>query len=128
MIDDRTKVLREHNVRGKAHRLAVLGAVSRRPHCMAEDIAEGVRREIGTIACRAEYVALGILAERSNILRLRPAGSPTHFEVRVGDNRHHLIYRTCGKTVDVDRAIGGTPCSSAADASSFQIDEAEVIY
>jgi Fe2+ or Zn2+ uptake regulation protein len=39
-----------------------------------------------------------------------------------------LICRTCGKTVDVDCAVGDTPCLTAADASGYKIDEAEVIY
>jgi Fur family ferric uptake transcriptional regulator len=38
-----------------------------------------------------------------------------------------LICRTCGKTVDVDFAVGNPQCVTAA-ASGFKIDEAEVIY
>ena len=30
--------------------------------------------------------------------------------------------------VDVDCAVGYTPCLTAADDSSYEIDEAEVIY
>jgi Fur family ferric uptake transcriptional regulator len=30
--------------------------------------------------------------------------------------------------VDVDCAVGYTPCLTAADGSGFEIDEAEVIY
>lgn len=50
------------------------------------------------------------------------------YEDRVGDNHHHLICRTCGKTVDVDCAVGDTPCLTAAADAGYQIDEAEVIY
>jgi Fur family ferric uptake transcriptional regulator len=39
-----------------------------------------------------------------------------------------LICRTCGKTVDVDCAVGYTPCLTASDDAGFRIDEAEVIY
>ncbi|MEZ5304214.1 MAG: transcriptional repressor [Verrucomicrobiales bacterium] len=46
----------------------------------------------------------------------------------MGDNHHHLICRRCGKTVDVDCAVGEKPCLTAADHSGFRIDEAEVIY
>jgi len=39
-----------------------------------------------------------------------------------------VICRSCGRTEDVDCAVGYTPCLTAADASGYEIDEAEVIY
>lgn len=128
MIDDPTRILREHGVQVTAQRLAVLRAVSRRPHSTADVVAEEVRAEIGAISRQAVYDALGMLAERGIIRRIQPAGSPALFEDRVGDNHHHLICRACGRTVDVDCAVGDTPCLTAADASGYQIVEAEVIY
>jgi Fur family transcriptional regulator, stress-responsive regulator len=128
MSDDPEKILRAHGVHVTAQRLAVLRAVSGWPHCTADDVTEAVRAEIGTISRQAVYDALGILAEKGIIRRIQPAGSPALYEDRIGDNHHHLICRTCGKTVDVDCAVGDTPCLTAADASGYQIDEAEVIY
>lgn len=128
MRDDAAKTLRERGVHVTAQRLAVLRAVSRRPHCMADDVAEGVRGEIGVISRQAVYDALGILVEKGIIRRIQPAGSPALYEDRVGDNHHHVICRACGKTVDVDCAVGAAPCLTPADASGYQIDEAEVIY
>ncbi len=128
MSDDPAKILREHGVQVTAQRLAVLRAVSGRPHCKADDVAEDVRAEIGVISRQAVYDALGILAEKGIIRRIQPAGSPALYEDRVGDNHHHVICRTCGKTVDVDCAVGKTPCLTAAADSGYQIDEAEVIY
>ena len=128
MYDDLAKTLRDHGVHVTAHRLAVLRAVSGRPHCMADDVAEKVRADIGAISRQAVYDALGIMVEMGIIRRIQPAGSSALYEDRVGDNHHHLICRTCGKTVDVDCAVGDAPCLTAADASGYQIDEAEVIY
>jgi Fe2+ or Zn2+ uptake regulation protein len=128
MSGDPAKSLREHGVQVTAQRLAVLRAVSRRPHCTADDVAEDVRAEIGAISRQAVYDALGILAEKGIIRRIQPAGSPARYEDRVGDNHHHLICRTCGKTVDSDCAVGDAPCLTAAAGSGYQIDEAEVIY
>jgi len=121
-------LLREHGVPITAQRLAVMRAVSRRPHGTADAIAEDVRAEIGAISRQAVYNALGTLAEKGLIRRIQPAGSPSLHERRVGDNHHHLICRTCGKTVDVDCAVGEAPCLTAADSAGFRIDEAEVIY
>lgn len=127
-MDDLAKTLREHGVQVTAQRLAVLRAVSAGGHCTADRVAENVRAEIGAISRQAVYDALAILAGKGIIRRIQPAGSPALFEDRVGDNHHHLICRTCGKTVDVDCAVGEAPCLTAADSSGFQIDEAEVIY
>jgi Fe2+ or Zn2+ uptake regulation protein len=121
-------LLRQHGVQVTAQRLAVLRAVSDRPHCTADDVAEHVRAGIGTISRQAVYDALGILAEKGLIRRIQPAGSPALYEDRVGDNHHHVICRTCGTAVDVDCAVGDPPCLTAADDSGYQIDEAEVIY
>jgi Fur family ferric uptake transcriptional regulator len=128
MSHEPAKLLREHGLQVTAQRLAVLRAVSRRPHCTADDVAEEVRAEIGTISRQAVYDSLGMLAEKGLIRRIQPAGSPARYEDRVGDNHHHLICRTCGKTVDVDCAVGDTPCLTAAADSGYLIDEAEVIY
>lgn len=128
MLEDPTELLRKYGLQVTAQRIAVLRAVSRRPHSTADDVAVEVRAEIGTISRQAVYDALGMLAEKGLIRRIQPAGSAARFEARVGDNHHHLICRTCGKTVDVDCAVGEAPCLTAATDSGYQIDEAEVIY
>jgi Fe2+ or Zn2+ uptake regulation protein len=128
MLEDPAELLRKYGLQVTAQRMAVLRAVSRRPHSTADDVAVEVRAEIGTISRQAVYDALGMLAEKGLIRRIQPAGSPTRFEDRVGDNHHHLICRTCGKTVDVDCAVGDAPCLTAAADSGYRIDEAEVIY
>ena len=128
MRGDPADLLRDHGVQVTAQRLAVLRAVSSRPHCVADDVARVVRAEIGTISRQAVYDALGILVAKGLIRRIQPAGSPALYEGRVGDNHHHAICRTCGKTADVNCAVGHTPCLTPAEDSGYQIDEAEVIY
>ena len=127
-MSDPTDLLRKHKVPVTAQRLAVLRAVSRRPHSTADAIAGDVRAEIGTISRQAVYNVLGVLTDKGLIRRIQPAGSSALYEDRVGDNHHHLICRSCGTTVDVDCAVGDTPCLSAANDSGFIIDEAEVLY
>ena len=128
MLKDPANLLREHGVQVTAQRLAVLRAVAVRPHCTADTIAEDVRAEIGTISRQAVYDALKLLVDKRLIRRIQPAGSPALYEDRVGDNHHHVICRSCGKTVDVECAVGQAPCLTAAANLGYQIDEAEVIY
>ena len=128
MIDNPDDVLRQHGLQVTAQRLAVLRAVSVQPHGTAHDVAEVVRAEIGVISRQAVYDALAVLADKGLVRRIEPAGSAARYEDRVGDNHHHLICRTCGRMVDVDCAVGDTPCLTAADDSGYEIDEAEVVY
>jgi Fur family transcriptional regulator, stress-responsive regulator len=125
---DNDGLLREHGLQVTAQRLAVLSAVSDQPHRTADDIYTVVRGEIGAISRQAVYDALAALTDRGVLRRIQPARSPARYEDRVGDNHHHLICRSCSRMVDVDCAVGETPCLSAADDSGYEIDEAEVIY
>ena len=128
MAGDGKKLLRDHGVQITAQRLAVLHAVSGRPHCTTEDVAETARAEIGSISRQAVYDALALLVEKGLIRRIQPAQSPARYEDRVDDNHHHLICRTCGRMVDVDCAVGVAPCLTPSDDSGYEIDQAEVIY
>ena len=128
MPHDPAELLRTHGIQVTAQRLAVMAAVSERPHCTADDVAEAVRAEIGVISRQAVYNALGVLAGNGLIRRIEPAGSPARFEDRVGDNHHHLVCRGCGRMEDVDCAVGAAPCLSAAADLGYEIDEAEVVY
>lgn len=121
-------LLRRHGLQVTAQRLAVLRAVSARPHGTAEDIDRVVRADIGAISRQAVYDALAAFTAKGVIRRIQPAGSPARYEARVGDNHHHVICRSCGRMTDVDCAVGASPCLTAADAAGYEIDEAEVIY
>jgi Fur family transcriptional regulator, stress-responsive regulator len=128
MTDDHVRTLRDHDLQVTAQRLAVLRAVSQGPHSTANDIVDGVRREIGAISRQSVYDTLGLLTERDIIRRIQPAGSSARFEDRVGDNHHHLVCRSCDCLVDVDCAVGETPCLIPVDSGNFIVDEAEVTY
>jgi Fur family transcriptional regulator, stress-responsive regulator len=127
-MNDPASLLRENGIPVTAQRLAVLRAVSERPHVTVDAIAEQVRASIGAISQQAVYDALGLLVRKGLLRRIQPAGSPALFEDRIRDNHHHLICRSCGKTVDVDCAVGHAPCLTPSDDAGFAIDEAEVIY
>jgi len=128
MLADPVGLLRQRGIQVTAQRLAVMRAVLSRPHVTADGVAEAVREDIGAISRQSVYDALGVLVTEGLIRRIQPAGSPARYEARVGDNHHHVICRVCGRTADVDCAVGSAPCLSAVDDMGFEIDEAEVIY
>jgi len=127
-VVDSDALLRQHGLQVTAQRLAVLQAASDRPHSTADDIEKVVRSAIGAISRQAVYDVLAVLTDKGLLRRIQPAGSPARYEDRVSDNHHHLICRICSRMVDVDCAVGDTPCLTAADDSGYEVDEAEVIY
>ena len=127
-MQDPEATLRQYQLPVTAQRLAVLRAVSRHPHATADAVAESAREEIGTISRQSVYNVLNVLTDKGIIRRIQPADSPARYEDRVGDNHHHLVCRSCGKTEDVCCAVGEAPCLTAKSHHGFKIDEAEVIY
>jgi Fur family ferric uptake transcriptional regulator len=71
---------------------------------------------------------LRALTEAGLVRRIQPSGSVARYELRVGDNHHHVVCRVCATIADVDCAVGHTPCLTASDKHGFTIDEAEVTY
>ena len=128
MTDAVVQLLRRHGVQVTAQRLAIMRAVSSRPHATADELTDDVRALIGSISRQAVYDTLGVLADKHLVRRIQPAGSAARYEDRVDDNHHHLICRSCGTTCDIDCAVGAVPCLTADDDHGFEIDEAEVIY
>ena len=122
------QILRKHGLQVTAQRLAIMRAVTSRPHATADELSDEVRSVIGSISRQAVYDALGTLVEKNLVRRIQPAGSAARYEDRVSDNHHHLICRGCGRVVDIDCAVGAAPCLAANDDHGFLIDEAEVIY
>jgi Fur family transcriptional regulator, stress-responsive regulator len=120
--------LRDRGIQATAQRIAVLRAVSLRPHVTADEIAATVQSDIGAISRQAVYDALGVLVEHGLLRRIQPVGSAARYEDRVNDNHHHLICRSCQRVVDVDCAVGAAPCLTASDDHGYEIDEAEVAY
>jgi Fur family ferric uptake transcriptional regulator len=108
--------------------VAVLTALREHPHADTASIVEAASRQIGTLSHQAGYDILRTLDAAGLVRRIEPQGSVARYELRVGDNHHHVVCRRCGMVADVDCAVGYTPCLTASDDNGFTIDEAEVVY
>lgn len=127
-LEDLPGRLRASGLRVTASRLAVLDAVARQPHVDADGVAEAARRRLGSLSTQAVYNNLHVLGHAGLLRCIEPAGGPARYEVRVGDNHHHLVCRTCALTADVDCAVGFAPCLEASDSQGYTVDEAEVTF
>jgi Fur family ferric uptake transcriptional regulator len=121
-------LLRGSGLRVTRPRLAVLEALRDHPHADTESVIARVRDDLGRVSHQAVYDVLRALTDAGLLRRIQPAGSVARYEVRVGDNHHHLVCRTCGVITDVECAVGEAPCLTAADDHGFVIDQAEVVY
>lgn len=122
------QMLRGASLRVTRPRVAVLAAVHQHPHAETESIIRAVRGHLPDVSHQTVYDSLNALTAAGLVRRIQPLGSVARYESRVGDNHHHIVCRVCAAIVDVDCAVGDTPCLTAADDRGFSIDEAEVIY
>jgi Fe2+ or Zn2+ uptake regulation protein len=121
--------LRRVGLRVTAPRLAVLTALAAEgSHSSVEAVVSVVRERLGDGSPQTVYNVLNTLTDAGLVRRIEPAGRPGLYELRVGDNHHHVVCRSCDAIADVECAVGETPCLTAADDSGFEIDEAEVIF
>ena len=124
-------LLRSAGLRVTQQRLAVMAALERHPHASA-DVVLSVVRATRPVSHQAVYDVLHTLADLGLVRRIQPAGSVARYELRVGDNHHHVVCRSCGAVVDIDCATGAAPCLDPSDldlhAPGFELHEAEVTY
>ncbi|QNN52855.1 Fur family transcriptional regulator [Nocardioides mesophilus] len=125
-------LLREQGLRVTRQRLAVLAALEAAPHSDADAVIGRVRGEIGPVSTQAVYDVLNTLTDKRLLRRIQPAGSTARYELRVGDNHHHVVCRGCGAVADVGCATGVAPCLETSElplhAPGFVVDEAEVTF
>jgi Fe2+ or Zn2+ uptake regulation protein len=120
--------LRTAGLRVTRPRLSVLGVLAEHPHTDADTIVTAARAVHPSISPQAVYGVLKALVGAGLARRIEPAGAPALFELRVGDNHHHLVCRVCGLVADVDCTVGVAPCLTPSDAAGFVVDEAEVVF
>lgn len=120
--------LRAAGLRVTAPRVATLEWLAGHPHATADQVADGVRERLGSVSTQAIYDVLHACAQSGLLRRIEPAGHPARFETRTDDDHHHLVCRVCGRTEDVDSAVGATPCLDPAESAGFVVDGAEVVF
>ena len=100
---DPAAALRDVGLRVTASRLAVLGALAAgAPHASVDAIVGAVRERLGDGSAQTVYNVLRTFTDVGLVRRIEPAGRPGLYELRVGDNHHHLVCRSCGRTVAVE--------------------------
>jgi Fur family ferric uptake transcriptional regulator len=120
--------LRAVGLRVTAPRLAVLDALADGGHPRVDEVIAATRARLGSVSVQAVYDILHTLVAVGLAASAAPAGGPARFELRVGDNHHHVVCRECGAVADVDCAVGAAPCVQPVSSAGFVVERAEVTY
>lgn len=132
-IGDRTpsearELLRSSGLRVTEQRLAAIATLEHLAHASAEQVHDGVMRTLPGTSLQAVYVVLAALTGAGITRRIEPAGSAARYELRTGDNHHHVVCSLCGAIEDVDCVVGEAPCLSPSDAAGYLVQTAEVTF
>ncbi len=128
MTTDFKTLLKESGLRVTKQRTTVLDVVGQHPHCDAGTVYGQSATILDAVSRQAIYDCLNTLTEAGLIRRIQPAGSVARYELRTGDNHHHVICRSCGAVADVDCAVGSAPCLDPSESHGYALTEAEVNY
>ncbi|SDH10341.1 Fur family transcriptional regulator, ferric uptake regulator [Leifsonia sp. 98AMF] len=120
--------LRDAGLKATRGRVAVLEALTDRPHANAETVFRTLLPTLPGTSIQNVHNVLGDLTAAGLLRRIEPAGSAALYERRIGDNHHHVVCTACGAVADVDCVVGHAPCLHPSDAGGFAIDTAEVTF
>ncbi|MCP2031709.1 Fur family ferric uptake transcriptional regulator [Okibacterium sp. HSC-33S16] len=121
-------LLRSAGLRATDPRIETLRALETHPHADAQEVFDAVSSVLPDTSLQAIYGVLSALTDTGLVRRIEPAGSPARYELRVGDNHHHIVCSKCGAIGDVDCAVGHAPCLTPSTTSGFTLTTAEVTY
>ena len=125
---DARALLRGAELRVTEPRIAVVEALQRLPHGSADEVFSAVATALPTTSKQAVYNVLRDLSSHGLARRIEPGDHPARYELRVGDNHHHLVCRDCGTIADVDCVVGHAPCLTPSRDHGFAVVEAEVTF
>ena len=80
------------------------------------------------MSAQAVYNVLAALVDVGLVRRIEPAGSPARYEVRVGDNHHHVVCRPAGPRPTSTAPWAGARVSPRRRQPAIVLDEAEVTF
>jgi len=109
-------------------RLAVLKALESQPHADADTVFGSVKLDLPGTSLQAVYGVLTALTSAGLLRKIAPARSSARYELRTGDNHHHVVCTRCSAVQDVDCVVGEAPCLTPLHDSGFAIHTAEVTF
>jgi Fe2+ or Zn2+ uptake regulation protein len=127
--DDQQDLIELLHARGQrvtSQRLVILRELRRRQrHATAEELHRAVHDELPGISIPTVYATLELLVELGLVRRV-DTGTAALFDAGL-EPHQHAVCRRCGRVQDVDGRLNASGLLSAADASGFHVEGAELI-
>ena len=120
--------LRDAGLRVTVGRIAILDTLVEMPHANAEALFQAVHTAVPGTSVQSVHNVLASLTGAGLIRRIEPAGSAALYELRIGDNHHHIVCTSCGAVGDVDCVHGSAPCLTPSNTGGFTVQTAEVTF
>jgi len=128
MMSNATEQLREAGLRATVGRIAILETLDTMPHADAESLFRAVHAAVPGTSVQSVHNVLASLTGAGLLRRIEPAGSAALYELRIGDNHHHIVCTSCGAVADVDCIHGSAPCLTPGNTGGFTVQTAEVTF
>ena len=125
---DSEKRLRQASLRVTVPRTSVLQLLEQHPHSDVRSLKSLVAGHIGPVSTQTRYDVVAALVRAGLVRRIGSSGTASLFELRIADNHHHVVCRSCGALDDVDCVRGEAPCLTPPVTKGFNVDEAEVTF
>lgn len=125
---DAVAMLRDAGLRVTDTRVAAIAALHVLPHSGVDAILDAVAHSLPATSRQSVHNVLTDLVAAGLARRIEPAGQPGLYELRVGDNHHHIVCQRCGAVADVDCVTGHAPCLTPSQTSGFDLVEADVTF
>ena len=120
--------LRDAGLRVTSGRIAMLELLAAAPHSDAETARRSLDRGQPGISIQSVHNILADLTAAALVRRIEPAGSAARYELRIGDNHHHVVCTSCGAVADVDCVTGDAPCLHPSNTAGYRVDTAEITF
>jgi Fe2+ or Zn2+ uptake regulation protein len=123
---DLVELLHARGQRVTSQRVVILRELRRRRrHATAEEIHRAVHKELPGTSIPTVYATLELLVELGLVRRI-DTGTAALFDAGMAPHEH-AVCRRCGRVQDVDGQLNASGLLTAADASGFHVEGAELI-
>jgi Fur family ferric uptake transcriptional regulator/Fur family peroxide stress response transcriptional regulator len=124
---DLVALLRARGQRVTSQRMVILRELRRRGrHMSAHELGRAIRHELPGTSIPTIYATLDLLVELGLARKVSFAGPTTLYDART-EPHQHLVCRRCGRVEDLDVALEFDAALTAARASGFAPDGAELV-
>ncbi|CAG7619291.1 Fur family transcriptional regulator [Leucobacter soli] len=123
------ETLRAHGMRVTSGRVAALGYLQMHPHSSVADIHGALAGELPSLSQQSAHNIANDLTECGILRRIDlPDSGSARYEMKRGDNHHHVQCVVCQRIEDIDCIVGEAPCLRPEHTHGMRLLEAAITF